>query len=211
MTADSTPRRLARDLMAAIAAFAIVFAVGYIGGRAAMPTFRLAVGELPVEDTDASGEVSLVDLRADLASLEGPAAVMAATGAIEGRLLLDHAEGLSNNALLLPSEDEPPALDVHARFTGAEGSLTIKADQMARGEARTEGMTVVFASEGLTFNPRPGMCTLELDDFGFTTMQRPWGKISVPWYEGSLTCSEVPELRSEQAASFTVVFEMRSH
>jgi len=211
MTADSTPRRLARDLMAAVAAFVVVFAVGYIGGRAAMPSFRLAVGDLPVQGTDATAEVSTTELLADLAALDGPGAVMAASGAIESRLLLDHGEGLSNNALLLPSDDEPSALDVHARFTGAEGSLTIKADQMERGEARTEGMTIVFASDGLTFNPRPGMCTLRLDDFGFTTLQRPWGKVSVPWYEGSLTCSEVPELRTEQAVSFTVVFEMRSH
>ena len=196
---------------AAIVAFVIVFAVGYIGGRAAMPAFRAAAGDIPLQEVDSSGEVSIVALRADLVSaVDGAGALMAASGAVEGRFLLDRVESLVNG-LFLPSDDEPEAIDLHVRLTGDDAALTIKADQIGRGESRTDGMTVVMTSDGSMFNPTPGMCTLSLDDFGFTTIQRPWGKASIPWYVGTLTCVEVPELRTDQTVSFTAVFESRSH
>ncbi|HSM02613.1 MAG TPA: hypothetical protein VK960_09290 [Acidimicrobiia bacterium] len=210
MIRDGGARRLLRDVGAATVAFVIVFAAGYLGGRAAMPAFRAAVGDVPLEADAGTGEVSIVSLRADLAAAELPAAVLASTGVVEAQMLLDRGESLVSG-LFLPSEDEPEAIDLNTRFTGGDASLTIKADQMAREEARTEGMTIVLTANGMTFNPRAGMCTLELRDFGFTTVQRPWGQASLPWYGGSLTCRDVPELRSGEPLSFTAVFEYRSH
>ena len=209
MTGRGT-RRLLRDVAAAAVAFAVVFAVGYLGGRAAMPTFRATVSDLPLETGDVPGEASITSLRADLAAAELPAAVLAATGVIEEQVLLDRGESLVGG-LLLPSEDEPEALDLNARFTGGGASLTIKADQIGREETRTEGMTIVLTIDGMTFNPRAGMCALELREFGFATVQRPWGQASLPWYGGSITCTDVPELRSDEMVSFVAVFEYRNH
>ena len=208
-------RNAARDVLAATVAFALVFAVGYLGGRAAVPSFRVAADGIPAaEETPGESkpeEVSIESLLADLASPEHPPAALAAFGAVEMRVVFDGVQSLATNALLLPTDDEPEAIDLHVRFTTGDTTLTVKADQVARGEARTDTMTIVLTSDGMTFNPRAGMCTLELRDFGFTTIQRPWGLASIPWYGGSLICADVPELRSDETVSFTMVFELGGH
>jgi len=211
MSADRRSRRVARDVSAAFLAFLVVFAVAYVVGRASMPGLPFALGDLPLEDAEDSG-TSIASLRADLVALESSGAVVATTGAVEAKLTLDRAESQVpwNWADEVADLDEI-TLDLHLRLTGSDGTLTIKTDQIGRGEPRTDRMTVVFTTGGMTFNPRSGMCSLELRDVGYTTERRPWGEISLPWFDGQLVCTDVPELRSGDVVTFTAVFAYRDH
>jgi hypothetical protein len=211
MNAARRSRRVARDVSAASLAFLVVFAVAYVVGRAAMPGLPFAPGDLSLEGAGDSG-TSIASLRADLVALDSSGAVVATSGAVEAKLTLDRAESQVpwNWADEVADLDEI-TLDLHLRLTGSDGTLTIKTDQIGRDEPRTDRMTVVFTTGGMTFNPRSGMCSLELRDVGYTTEQRPWGEISLPRFDGQLVCTDVPELRSGDAVTFWAVFAYQDH
>ncbi|MEX1208380.1 MAG: hypothetical protein WEE36_07215 [Acidimicrobiia bacterium] len=203
-------RRLGRDVSAAIVAFLVVFAVGYVAGRVAMPVFRSALGEieLPSAGEGGAGEVSVVAMRADLAPFERPVALLQASGAVDGRVLLDHGE--TQGGFFLRDDFEEGSvvpIDVNVRFSGSGAVLTLIADQMPVDEPRSEGMTVVLTSGGQTFNAARGACTLELIDSGYKVVSRPWGELLTPHFAGHLACGEVAELRSGSLVSFVAVFD----
>lgn len=203
-------RRVAGDVLAAFVAFLIVFAVAYVVGRAAMPVFRLALGDIELVSAGdgGAGEVSVVALRADLAPFERPVALLQASGAVEGRVLLDRGEARGENRFPGDLQEGSEALiDVNVRFSGPDAVLTLIADQMPVGEPRSEGMTVVLTVGVQTFNAPRGACTLELIESGYRILSRPWGQLLTPYFAGHLACGEVAELRSGTPVSFVAVFD----
>jgi hypothetical protein len=209
----SRPAGWRRDLLFGLVAFLVVFATIYTVGRAAMPVFRSALGEIEVAGAGdgGGGEVSVVALRAELAPLERPVALLQASGAIEGRFVLDRGESAaSTGGFFFPSDLEGSgegAIDVSVRFTGAGAALTLVADQMPINQPRTDRLTIVLTSDGQTFNAARGACTLELIDAGYSTVTRPWGQVSIPHFAGHLACNDVSELRNGTLVSFVVVFD----
>jgi hypothetical protein len=206
----SRPAGWRRDLLFGLVAFLVVFATVYIVGRAAMPVFRSALGDIELADAGdgGAGEVSVVALRADLAPFERPVALLQASGAVDGRVLLGHGE--AQGGFFLPDDFEEGSVvpvDVNVRFSGSGAVLTLIADQMPVDEPRSEGMTVVLTSGGQTFNAARGACTLELIDSGYSILSRPWGQVLTPHFAGHLACGEVSELRSGNLVSFVAVFD----
>jgi hypothetical protein len=175
-----------------------------------MPMFRSSLGDLDLAGSgDAgAGELSVVALRADLAPFERPVALLQASGAVDGRVLLDRGE--TQGGFFLPEDFEEGnvvPIDVNVRFSGSGAVLTLIADQMPVDEPRSEGMTVVLTSDGQTFTAARGACTLELIDSGYTILSRPWGQMLTPHFAGHLACGEVSELRSGVLVSFVAVFD----
>lgn len=205
--------RALRDLGVGLIGFALILAVSHTVGRAMVPSFPQALGniEIPRVGDGGSSEVSVVSLRADLAPLERPVALLQASGAVDGRLLLDRGE--SQGGIFLPEDyeegDELLLVDVNVRFSGSGSALTVVADQMPTDQPRSEGMTVVLTSGQQTFTAGRGACTLELVESGYTVLSRPWGQVLVPHFAGSLVCDEVSELRSGDLVSFIAVFDYK--
>ncbi|HSM02612.1 MAG TPA: hypothetical protein VK960_09285 [Acidimicrobiia bacterium] len=225
MRTERRGRRVIRDVVAAAAAFMIVFAVAYVSGRASIPVEieaaadAAAIGEVPTGGSAVMGddafsdpaEASLESLQAQLAAMDPPAALLAATGAVEGRLVLDGGESVSSNFLPVGDhDDEELAMDVNARFSGTDATFTVVADALQIGKPKTESVSVVLSIQGLMFFSQAGMCTVELLDLGYTLEQSIYGRLSVPYFEGHLACDGVPELRSGEPLSFTAVFELRN-
>lgn len=231
MRTGGRARRLARDLAAAFVAFFLVFGVGYLFGRWTFPEFDAvpefeaasefdAAGELPGEEpvpsedvSESAAEVSIASLRDALDDMEPPAALLAATGVVEGRLVFDGGESLSSGFLPVEfGEGEELTVDVNARFTGAGTTLTIVTDALAVGEERSESISVVLSTGGMMFFSQAEMCTIELQNLGFTTeaSNMGFGQITKPFFDGHLTCMDVPELRSGELVTFKAVFELRN-
>jgi len=206
--------RLRRDLLVAVFAGWLVFSTVYVFGRLFLAGVGERLAEVPVAAADevAAPAPSVDGLRADLASTEQPAALIEARGAIDGRLVLDR--GQSNVALFgnpFGVDPDEPALDLDVRFSGRDATLRIVAEGITVGETRTGRMTVVIAAGPQTFNARPGMCALEMSEIDYVTISRPWGQVVLPSFSGQLVCIDVPELRSGENASFTVVFAYEEH
>lgn len=229
MRTGGRARHLARDLAAAFVAFFLVFGVGYLFGRWTFPEFDAvpeaasefdAAGESPVDGTasseeavESTAEVSIESLRDALADMDPPAALLAASGVVEGRLVFDGGESLSSGFLPVEfGEGEELAVDVNVRFTGGGTTLTIVTDALAVGEERSEGISVVLSTDGMMFFSQAGMCTIELQDLGFTAEASNMGigQITKPFFEGHLTCVDVPELRSGELVTLKAVFELRN-
>lgn len=213
MRTEGRVRRLGSDLAAASVAFSLVFGVGFLLGTWMIPPvdaaheLDMAAGEIPVEDSAPAGEVSLASLRGELADMEPPAALLVAEGVIEGRLVFDRGESLHNVFAVDIGEGEELTMDVNARFTGGDATLTIVSDALARGEVRSEGVSVVLVAQGMTFFSQAGMCTIELQDLGFKTENSIYGQLLVPFFEGHLTCADLSEIRSGELVGLTAVFE----
>jgi hypothetical protein len=205
----SHPSGWRQDLLFGLVAFLVVVATIYTVGRAAMPVFRSALGDIELSSAGdgGSGEVSVVALRADLARFERPVALLQASGAVDGRVLLDHGE--AQGGFFMSNGFDGSVVPINVRFSGSGVVLTLIADQMPVGEPRSEGMTVVLTKDGQTFTAARGACTLELIDSGYNTISRPWGQALTPYFAGHVTCGDLSELRNGTLVSFVAVFDYR--
>jgi hypothetical protein len=201
------------DLLVGLVGFWLVFSTSYAVGRAAMPSFRSALDDIEFANpgSEGAGQVSILAMRAELAPLERPAALLEASGGVDGRFVLDHGESAaSTGGFFFPSDiagDSEGAIDVSVRFSGPGAALTLVADQMPINQPRNDRLTIVLTSDGQTFNAARGACTLELIESGYSTLTRPWGQVSIPHFAGHLACNDVSELRSGTLVSFVVVFD----
>jgi hypothetical protein len=222
-----TKRSRGGDLLAALITFSLVFGVTYIAGRAFMPSFRSGIAGLVAEaangarppseaapDSADSDSILLADLRVDLTSLGAPAVIDVA-GAIDGRYVLEHADA---PVVWVPLRGEAPEpgegfpIDVDIRFSAADTTLTVVADQAEAGVPRSERLTVVLTTAGRSFVAHPGECSLELLRSGYSTQSNPYvGEIIVAFFTGQVLCRDVGDIRSGETVSFTAVFDYEAH
>jgi hypothetical protein len=214
------------DLLAAVVAFLLVFSVTYIAGRASMPSFRSSIAELMAEaqrqrpssettpDAVESDSTLLTELRVELTALRAPA-VMELVGAIDGRYVLEHADA---PVVWVPLRGAPPEpgegfpIDIDIRFSAADTTLTLVANQAEAGVPRSEGLTVVLTTAGRSFVAHPGECSLELHRSGYATQSNPYvGEIIVAFFTGQVLCRDVGDIRSGETVSFTAVFDYEAH
>jgi hypothetical protein len=195
--------RVRRDLLVAVGGFLVVFSVVYTLGRYFIPSDEL-VSVLATADQGDDGGL-LLDLQLDL--LEGGyatepgsrgAAVAQVSGAVEARLLLDDVDRFSAS----PSEDGE-SIQFSVTFSGAHGLLQLSAVGAAVGVPTSERVNATLTTDGKTFFGKDGACVLVLDRFeADPDAPRGWE------WAGHVTCTDVPEVRSDGTASFTVVFEV---
>ena len=193
------------DLRVAVIGFGVVFAVVYAMGRVFLPSIGATIAhlDLPADDSP------VLDLRLHLATLHPPAAVLDATGALEGRFALDRTVFVSPfgrpERIVNIGIDVP--VDIDVKFSGGGVVLTLVAEQVAVGEPRLDRMTVVLTVEERTFSAKPGNCAIDLSKSGVLTRNTGLGRAISPSYSGQVTCSDVAELRTGTLISFTAVFE----
>ncbi|MEX0825396.1 MAG: hypothetical protein WD184_01360 [Acidimicrobiia bacterium] len=194
-------KQVREDLLVAVIGFLVVFSAVYTIGRHFIPSDEL-VSALAAADQDDGG--LLLDLHLDL--VEGGysttsgsqgAAVAQVSGVVEDRLVLD-VSGYSAS----PSEDGD-SINVSATFSGDQGLLQLSAVGAVVGVPTSERVSATLTIDGKTFFGNDGACVLELAQFeADPDAPRGWE------WAGHVTCTDVPEIRSDGTASFTVVFEV---
>jgi hypothetical protein len=200
--------------------FAVILAVSYTLGRAIVPSFPQALGDVDLGPTTTSGQtggnglLTVEQMRADVADDDFPAvAFLQTSGALEGRFRLNLTDyrGWQDEGV-----EEGPTLDLDMKYySGFEPDdpvLTITASGLEVGAQHTEGYTVLVSWEAKTFIAQPGQCTIELLDLRFTTLPPPFGSAStedrtMPAFAGQAACVDVKELRTDETISLTVVFD----
>lgn len=211
-------RRAARDIGVAILGFALIMGVSYTLGRALVPAFPQALGDLDLSPTTTVGEgggvLTLEEMHEEVAADDFPAvAYVQVEGAIEGAFrlnLTDYREWQDEGVV------EGPTLDLDMKYYSGydtnEPTLTITARGLEVGSPRTERYTVVLSQGVHTFLADPGQCSIELLDLRFTTLPPAFGSASsddrtMPVFLAQAVCEGVEVLRGDDTVSFTVVFD----
>lgn len=191
-------RRVQEDLLVAVIGFLVVFSVVYTVGRHFIPSDELVSVLAAADQGDGGLLLDLVEGGYPTAPGSQGAAVAELSGVVEGRLLLDHVDRYSASL----SEDGQ-SIHVSVTFSGAQGLLQLSAVGAAVGVPTSERVNATLTTDGKTFFGKDGVCVLELTQFE-TDPDAPRG-----WeWAGHVTCTDVPEVRSDGTASFTVVFEV---
>jgi hypothetical protein len=203
------------DLLAAVVAFWVIFSVAYVFGRISVPSFRapsaasvVAGGEGLGQD---GGSLLLDDIRHQLAGIPGSAAIVAASGAVDGRFVLDHVD-FAGFVLFegLPDFDQPIGVKVNLSGGGATLSIIARGVVLGGGPQEISRMTIVFTAEGKTFLPEAGDCVLEFLDSGLVIEEVGGGQSYHPSVIGQVSCSAVAALRTGETVSFTAAFRYQS-
>lgn len=214
-------RRILRDVGVGLMGFVLILAVSYTLGRAIVPSFPQALGDLELvpTTTEVPAAVATTDevLRAfydRLARVKpGGTAYIRASGVIEGEFalgLVDYREWTDTGVT------EGPTLDLDmkyiAGFDNEDMTLAVFARELPVGEPRSEQISVTFAGNRLLFTAKPGQCELELVDLGFTTLPPSFGSPFnapdriMPRFAGQVVCDGLEEIRSKELLSLVVVF-----
>ncbi|MDP2622551.1 MAG: hypothetical protein Q8Q29_01995 [Actinomycetota bacterium] len=199
-------RRGGHDLVVAVVAFWLIFAVVYIVGRVFIPTHSvlsfLATGVASGYDDES---LLFRDLDADLLAVRGSGAVVQASGAVTGRFVLGQV--ISGGVSLgegPPSVDRP--VDVKVSLSGGGITLSVIAKAVVLGvPQQVARMTVVFTGGGKTFHAQAAACALELLESEMVIEQVGEGEMWLPSFTGRLSCNDLAELRTGEAVSFTAV------
>jgi hypothetical protein len=214
-------QRFLRDVGVGLMGFVLILAVSYTLGRAIVPAFPQALGDLEVlpttvaEEIGADGSLTVEQMRADVAGDDFPAmAFLQSSGALEGRFhlnLTDYREWQDEGVA------EGPVLDLdmkyYSGFNTDDPTLTITARDLGVGTQRTEHYTVLVSWEAKTFLAKPGQCTIDLLDLRFTLLpprfggRADLGDRTMPVFLAQAACTDVKELRTDEAITFTVVFD----
>jgi len=211
-------RRAAGDVGVALIGFVVMLGVSYTLGRAIVPAYPQALGDIDLSPTTVEADddrpLTLEEMLTDVAEDDVPTmAFLQSEGALVGRFHLnleDYREWQDEGV------EEGPSLDLdmkyYSGFDGEEPSFTITARGLEIGVPRTERYTVIVSSGARTFLAKPGQCTIELLRLDFTTLPPAFGSSSsddrtMPVFLGQAACEDVPELRGDGTISFTVVFD----
>ena len=146
-------------------------------------------------------EALLVDPVVEIANLPDPAAVMYASGAVEGRLLFD---GIVPHFEWGPGQDTS-SNDIDVQYRGSKIQFTLVAKGVIVGDARTDRITAVLTAEGKTFFAHAGECELRVTRFEYLEPTDGTSRL-VPSFAGVMTCA-VSEVRSGEPLSYTVAFD----
>ncbi|MEX1208511.1 MAG: hypothetical protein WEE36_07910 [Acidimicrobiia bacterium] len=205
-------RSVCMDLLAAVVAFWVIFSVAYVFGRISVPSFRapsvasvVAGGEGLGQD---GGTLLLDDIHLQLAGIPGSAAIVAASGAVDGRFVLDHVDsaGVEFRQGGPPDLTLPVALKVKLSGGGATLSIVGREVVLGGGPQQISQMTIVFTAEGKTFLPEAGDCVLEFLDSGLVVEEVGEGRSYHPSIIGQVSCSAVAALRTGETVSFSAAF-----
>lgn len=187
--------RLSRDVLAGSLTIGLVVATTVLASRAFVPATVTAT-------TPGSTEaVAAIDPVAEIADLPDPAAVMYASGAVEGRLLFD---GIVRHFDWGPGQDTS-SNDIDVQYRGSEIQFTLVAKGVIIGEPRTDRITAVLTAQGMTFFTHDGDCELLVTRFEYLEPTDGTSRL-VPSFAGAMTCT-VSEVRSGEALSYTVAFD----
>ncbi|MBI5157166.1 MAG: hypothetical protein HZA58_04040 [Acidimicrobiia bacterium] len=186
--------RLGRDVLAGSITIGLVVAATVLASWAFVP-------ETVTDTTTGSTEASAaIDPVAEIAALPDPAALMYASGAVEGRLLFD---GIVPHFEWGPQDTSSNDIDVQYRGSGIK--LTLVAKGVIIGERRTDRVTAVLTVQGMTFFAHDGECELLVARFEYLEPTDGTSRL-VPSFAGMMTCA-VSEVRSGDALSYTVAFD----
>jgi len=213
--------RALRDVGVGLMSFVLILAVSYTLGRAIVPSFPQALGDLghtlTTEAVEPGRDASLTieQMHAEIAGDDFPAmAFLQAHGALEGRFHLNltdyrewQDEGVAEGSVL--------DLDMkyYSGFDSDDPTFTITAGDLGVGTQRTERYTVLVSWEAKTFLAKPGQCTIDLLDLRFTTLPPRFGGRAdlgdrmMPVFLAQAACTDVEELRTDETITFTVVFD----
>ncbi|HEX9762832.1 MAG TPA: hypothetical protein VGA97_07020 [Acidimicrobiia bacterium] len=198
--------RVRQDVLVAAVAFSVVFSVVYTLGRHFIHSHEIVSVLATIDPADQDGDGGLLlDLQNELLAVgystepdRQGAAVAEVSGVVEARLLLDHVDRSSAS---LSADGESIHLSV--TFSGAQGLLQLAASGVTLDVPTSEQVNATLTTDGRTFFGKDGACVLELARFeADADAPRGWE------WAGHVTCTDVPEVRSDGTASFTVVFEV---
>ncbi|MEX1208381.1 MAG: hypothetical protein WEE36_07220 [Acidimicrobiia bacterium] len=210
-------RRALRDVGVGLIGFVLILALSYTVGRAFVPSFPQALGNLELEPTTTKGLTTGEVLHALYGRLAvdepGGTAYIRASGVIEGEFALgivDYREWTDTGVT------EGPTLDLDMKYIAGSDNedmtLAVFARELPLGDPRSEQLSVTFAGNRLLFVAKPGQCELELVDLGFTTLPPSFGSPSnapdriMPRFVGQVICEGLEEVRSKEPLSIVVVF-----
>ena len=186
-------RRGGRDLLAGALAIGLVISATYLAGRVSLP---------PPDNTQAdettSGEL---DPAAEVAARPEVLAVIDASGAVEGQLLLNR---IVPNAQV-QSRPDGSSDDIDIKYEGPEATLRLLAPAITIGVARTDRMTLLVTYEGKTFNAHAGDCVLMISRFEYLHSTG-FPQLTAS-FAAELTCTEIADMRSDDTLSFTAVID----
>jgi len=191
--------RLLRQLLAGVAMLLLVASVTYVLGRALMPAFTSAIADRAASIPTTA---PVFDPKEVIDEIPIPAAAVVITGAVEDQFVLDRANFFTD-----PVRD-PSSKDIDIRYEGGASTLLLRATDVTVGEPRTESMTVILTTSGLTFAAQPGDCVLLVHRFEYVSVPSspPQPPALAPTFAGELECT-VAELRSKAIATFVIAFD----
>ena len=184
-------RRGGRDLLAGVLAIGLVISVTYLAGRVSLP---------PSDNTQSSQTTSgALDPAAEVAARPEVLAVIDASGAVEGRLLLDRIVWNAH----MHSGPDGSSDDIDIKYEGPEARLRLVAREITVGVARTDRITLILTYDGKAFLAHPGDCVLMISRFEYLRFER----ILTASFAAELTCNEIADMRSDDTLSFTAVID----
>ncbi len=186
-------RRGGRDLLAGALAIGLVISATYLAGRVFLP---------PPDNTQANETTSrALDPAAEVAARPEVLAVIDASGAVEGRLLLDRTVPNAQ----IHSGPDGSSDDIDIKYEGAGATLRLLAPAITVGVARTDRITLIVTYEGKTFNAHPGDCVLMISRFEYLHSAG-FPRLTAS-FVAELTCTEIADIRSGDTLSFTAVID----
>ena len=190
-------QRGGRDLLIGALAIGLVISATYLVGRVSLPP-----SSAPPDITQASPMTSrALDPAAEVAARPEVLAVIDASGAVEGRLLLDRAVPNAQ----IHSGPDGSSDDIDIKYEGAGATLRLLAPAITVGVARTDRMTLLVTYEGKTFNAHPGDCVLMVSRFEYLHSAG-FSRLTAS-FVAELTCTEIADIRSGDTLSFTAVID----
>ncbi len=185
-------QRGGRDLLVGALAIGLVISATYLAGRVSLP---------PPDNTQANETTSrALDPAAEVAARPEVLAVIDASGAVEGRLLLDRTVPNAQ----IQSWPDGSSDDIDIKYEGPEATLRLLARGITVGVARTDRITLILTYDGKTFNAHPGDCVLMISRFEYLRFE---GMLTAS-FVAELTCTEIAQLGGgSDTLSFTAVIE----
>ncbi|MGH8875064.1 MAG: hypothetical protein ACRDVM_07420 [Acidimicrobiia bacterium] len=194
-----TARRLL-DLVVVAATFGLSLVVALVLGAFVLPGAGVSTARpvaLPTLD-----------------EIQGSAAIVVASGGLEGRFLLDRPTSASFGDA---QDGTATAIDLGNSLEGAGfAKLAVTAQGAAEGAVlEADAVDVTFSLSGKTFFTDPGDRTMELLELDYVVtrpsalLTAPPAGVPIPAYAGLVICTDVKELRSDLHVTITALFQYR--
>jgi hypothetical protein len=206
----------------AIAAFWVMTSLVFTVGRWFVPGFEVSgvSDRLGDEATDSAVlQARLFDLQTTMAGPPRLPGAMDVSGALEGRVTLEHLDGLELVEVGPDGEPWPESgcargdatichYEIKLRMRADDGTVVlISAGAATPGTEATSGFSLTISAPGLTFDSKAGQCTLGL------TAADPFAESPTPWQDGGMriagwaSCTGLSELRSAATLDLLVAFD----
>jgi hypothetical protein len=214
------------DLVVALIGFSLVFSAVFIAGRYFLPSTGLDIAAPlqpsppdepsdPEEGRGGSMEDLVAAIRVEVAAMEGSGGIVALSGLLEARAVLERVEDL-NEQCIGCYPDEPSGVETNLgvtnmklRYTGDGASLTLVVDFIEVGAPRSDGMTISIAIAGMQFSVKPGQCTLEILRSEHLVYPSSFGRfLIINSLAGELMCVGLEEIGGPLTTDLVAVFKL---